>query len=100
VVFWCGELRNLVSGGVLLPRPGIRVGLVAAVKGPAGRAGLGLRVGIIVFDSFDEQTTTYALKGVPGLEVFFRLEDVLRIARDKRGGLDLVHESPHKRIIA
>jgi len=54
----------------------------------------------VVFDSFDEQTTTYSLEDVPGPEVFFRFEDVLRIAGYQRGGVDLVHKSPHPRIFA
>ena len=71
------------------------------MKRSADHAGLGLlRVGVVVFDSFDEQMTTYALEDVPGLELFFRLEDVLRIAGDQRDGLDLVHKSPHELIIA
>ena len=57
------------------------------MKRSADRAGLGLRVGVVVFDSFDEQMTTYALEDVPGFEFFFRLENVLRIAGDQRGGL-------------
>ena len=85
---------------VFLSWPRVRVDLEAAVKRSADGAGLGLRDGVVVFDSFDEQTTTYALEDGPGLEVFFRFEDVLRIAGDQRGGVDLVYESPHKRIIA
>ena len=94
--------QALVSRPVFLPRPRVRVDLEAAVKRSADRARVGVRVGVVVvvFDSFDEQMTIYALDDVPSVEVFFRLEDVLRIAGDQRGRVDLVHESPHKRIIA
>ena len=92
--------RNLVRRPVFLSWPRVRVDLEAAVKRSADRAGLGLPGGVVVFDSFDEKTTTYSLEDVPGLEVFLRFKDVLRIAGDQRGGLDLVHKSPHKRIIA
>ena len=70
------------------------------MKRPTDRTGLRLPIGVVVFDSFDEQTTTYALEDVPSPEVFFRLEDVLSSAWDQRGGLDLVHESRHAPIIA
>ena len=92
--------RRLVRRPVFLSWPRVRVDLEAAVERSADRAGLGFRVGVVVFDSFDEQTTTYSLEDVPGPEVFFRFEDVLRIAGDQRGGVDLVHKSPHPRIFA
>jgi len=92
--------RRLVRRPVFLSWPRVRVDLEAAVERSADRAGLGFRVGVVVFDSFDEQTTTYSLEDVPGLEVVFRFEDVLGIAGDQRGGVDLVHESPHPRIFA
>ena len=92
--------RRLVRRPVFLSWPRVRVDLEAAVKRSADCTGLGLRVGVVVFDSFDEQTTTYSLEDVPGLELVFRFEDVLRIAGYQRGGVDLVHKSPHPRIFA
>ncbi len=91
---------NLAGRSVFLSWPRARVDLEAAVKRSADRTGLGPPGGVVLFDSFDEQTTTRALQDVSGLEVFFRFEDVLRVAGDQRGGVDLVHESPHERIIA
>jgi hypothetical protein len=80
--------------------PRVRVDLEATVKRSANRAGLGLPGRVVVFDTLDDQTTTRPLDDVPSLEVFLRLEDVLRIVRDQRAGLDLVDEARHVRIIA
>jgi hypothetical protein len=55
---------------------------------------------VVVFDSFDGQTTTRSLEDLPRLEFFLRLEDVLGVLGDQRDGLDLVDESPHTRMIA
>lgn len=97
-----GVPRSRIGKRLGLPSGPRRVGvdLEAAVKRPADRVGLGLSVCVVVFDSFDGQTTTCSLEDVPRLEFFFRLEDVLRVLGNQRDGLDRVHESPHARMIA